>query len=113
MDARSNFAGACLRLLGGWALLVLAVCLGGGARAETQIFSLFDFQLEDGTVMPELRIAYETQGKLSPARDNAIVLLHDAPEDHHAFDALIGPGKTFDTNRDFCIARNAIGGAQP
>ncbi|HUI35060.1 MAG TPA: hypothetical protein VLX67_06025 [Stellaceae bacterium] len=49
--------------------------------------------------MPQLRIAYETQGKLSPARDNVIVLLHDALEDHHAFDSLIGPGKTFDANR--------------
>jgi homoserine O-acetyltransferase/O-succinyltransferase len=108
MDARSTFAAACFRLLAGLALLAPAV----GARAETQIFSLYDFQLEDGTVMPELRIAYETRGKLSPARDNAIVLLHDALEDHHAFDALIGPGKTFDTNRYFVIAADAIGGGE-
>ncbi|HXP03397.1 MAG TPA: alpha/beta fold hydrolase [Stellaceae bacterium] len=112
MDARSIFADACSRLLGGLALLALVVCVGGGARAETQFFSLYDFQLEDGTVMPELRIAYETQGKLSPARDNAIVLLHDALEDHHAFDVMIGPGKTFDTNRYFVIAADAIGGGE-
>jgi len=64
-----------------------------------QFYNLCDFQLEGGSVMPQLRIAYETQGKLSPARDNVIVLLHDALEDHHAFDSLIGPGKTFDANR--------------
>jgi homoserine O-acetyltransferase len=112
MDARSIFAGACFRLLGGLALMALGVCVGDAARAETQIYSLYDFQLEDGTVMPELRVAYETQGKLSPAHDNAIVLLHDAFEDRHAFDALIGPGKTFDTNRYFVIAADAIGGGE-
>ena len=93
-------------------MLLLAVCAGGRAHAESQFFSLYDFQLEDGTVMPELRIAYETQGKLSPARDNAIVLLHDALEDHHAFDALVGPGKTYDTNRYFVIAADAMGGGE-
>lgn len=112
MDARSIFAGAGSRVVAGLALLALAVCAGGRARAETEFFSLYDFQLEDGTVMPELRIAYETQGKLAPARDNAIVLLHDVLEDHHAFDGLIGPGKTFDTNRYFVIAADAIGGGE-
>ena len=99
-------------VVGGLVLLMFAICAGGRAHAESQFFSLYDFQLEDGTVMPELRIAYETQGKLSPARDNAIVLLHDALEDHHAFDALVGPGKTFDTNRYFVIAADAIGGGE-
>ena len=112
MDARSIFAAACFRLLGNVALLVLVVCAVARAHAESQFFSIYDFQLEDGTVMPELRIAYETQGKLSPARDNAIVLLHDALEDHHAFDSLIGPGKTFDTSRYFVIAADAIGGGE-
>ncbi len=37
--------------------------------------------------MPELRIAYETQGTLSATRDNAIVLLHGTLGDRHAFDA--------------------------
>jgi homoserine O-acetyltransferase len=111
MSVRSNFAVACFRFLTGSALLIL-ICGGDRAHAEAQFFSLYDFQLEDGTVMPELRIAYETQGKLSPARDNAIVLLHDALEDRHAFDAMIGPGKTFDTNRFFVITPDALGGGE-
>jgi len=112
MDVHSISGGAWLRWAGTLVLLALAICAGGRAHAESQFFSLYDFQLEDGTVMPELRIAYETQGKLSPARDNAIVLIHDALEDHHAFDALIGPGKTFDTNRYFVVAADAIGGGE-
>ena len=81
-------------------------------RAETQVFSLFDFQFEDGTVMPEVRIAYETQGTLAPGRDNAIVLLHETLGNRHAFDALVGPGKLFDTTRYFVIAADAIGGGE-
>jgi homoserine O-acetyltransferase/O-succinyltransferase len=94
--------------------LILAISLGGAceARADSQIVSLFDFQFEDGTVMPELRIAYDTHGTLSPARDNAIVLLHDALGDRHEFDALIGPGALFDTNRYFVISADAIGGGE-
>ena len=94
--------------------MLLAILLSGGfeARADSQIVSLFDFAFEDGTVMPELRIAYDTQGTLSPARDNAIVLLHDALGDRHEFDALIGPGALFDTNRYFVISADAIGGGE-
>ena len=49
---------------------------------------------------------------MSPARDNAILLLHDELGDHHVFDALIGPGKTFDTDKYFVIAADAIGGGE-
>jgi len=98
--------------LGGLALF--AAMLGGGptVRAESQAFSLYDFQFEDGTILPELRIAYETQGTLSPAHDNTIVLLHDTGADHHAFDAVIGPGKLFDTDKYFIVAADAIGGGE-
>ncbi|HYM71853.1 MAG TPA: alpha/beta fold hydrolase [Stellaceae bacterium] len=97
--------------LGGLVLLA-AVLAGTPARAESQVFSLYDFPFEDGTILPELRIAYETHGTLSAARDNAIVLLHDTINDHHAFDALTGPGKLFDTDKYFVIAADAIGGGE-
>jgi homoserine O-acetyltransferase len=112
MQAASTFVTGFLRRLGGLAMLAAAAAITAPAQAETQIFSLYDFQFEDGSIMPELRIAYETQGTLSPARDNAILLLHDALTDHHAFDAWIGPGKLFDTNRYFVIAVDAIGGGE-
>ena len=68
-------------------------------QAEPLIYNILDFQFEDGTVLPELRIAYETHGALGPARDNAILLIPGASADRHAFDAEIGPGKTFDTDK--------------
>src|SRR5437870_9405066 len=91
-------------------VLGLALCAAVGARAETQTFLTYDFEFEDGSVLSELRVAYETQGKLDGGRDNAILLLHGASSDRHAFDTAIGPGKTFDTDKYFVITVDAIGG---
>jgi homoserine O-acetyltransferase len=112
MHRGSTFAAGRDGWLGGLALLVLIFGIADAARAETQMFVTYDFQFADGTILPELRIAYETQGQLTPAHDNAIVLLHDTLGDRHAFDALVGPGKTFDTAKYFVIAADAIGGGE-
>ena len=112
MQAISTLASGLFRRLGLLAIAAVVVCPAPAARAETQIFSLFDFQFEDGTIVPELRIAYETRGTLSQSRDNAILLLHDALADHHAFEAAVGPGKLYDTNKYFVIAADAIGGGE-
>jgi homoserine O-acetyltransferase len=112
MHCVSLFAASCRRWIVGLAVLATAIGASVSAGADSQIFSLFDFQFEDGTVMPELRIAYDTQGSLSAAHDNAILLLHDTLGDRHAFDALIGPGKLFDTTRYFVITADAIGGGE-
>jgi homoserine O-acetyltransferase len=101
--------GQILRL----AIVAVVLCTAAaGAQAETQIFSIYNFALEDGTILPELRIAYDTRGMLSPARDNAVVLLHDLFADRNAFDDLVGPGKTFDTNKYFVITADALGGGE-
>jgi homoserine O-acetyltransferase/O-succinyltransferase len=88
----------------------LAVCVAAGARAEPQIFNVYDFAFEDGSILPELRVAYETYGQLGAGRDNAILLLHGTSGNRHSFDAMIGPGKTFDTDKNFVITVDAIGG---
>ena len=95
-----------MRLL---AALMVALCVAGTAHAERQIFSLFDFEFESGRILPELRIAYETAGKLNPGRDNAILLIGGRNGGSHSFDALIGPGKTFDSTRYFVITADPIG----
>jgi homoserine O-acetyltransferase len=113
MQGESGFVLGLCRNLGRAAAVAAALCLATAvAHAEMQVFSLYDFQFEDGTIMPELRVAYETQGTLNAERDNAIVLLHDAVTDHHAFDGLIGPGKLFDTGKYFVITPDAIGGGE-
>jgi homoserine O-acetyltransferase/O-succinyltransferase len=95
-------------------LLFCALALGAAAaaHAETQTFLAYDFEFENGAVLPELRLAYETHGNLAPGRDNAIVLVHGTSGDRHAFDPVIGPGKTFDTDKYFVITVDAIGGGE-
>ena len=70
----------------------LVLCGPGPAHSEARLFSILDFQFEDGSVLPDVHIAYETQGTLSPAHDNAILLIPGALGDRHVFDAAIGPG---------------------
>src|SRR5205807_9089375 len=41
-----------------------------------QFFTLRDFPVADGTVMPEATIVYETYGRLAPDGRNAVLLTH-------------------------------------
>ena len=62
------------------------------------------FVLDSGRVLPELEIAYESWGELSPERDNAVLICHSLTKGAHAagkaadgeppgwWDAAIGPG---------------------
>ena len=92
---------------------------------ESQIARLDGpFALESGAVLPGIEIAYETYGTLAPDRSNALLLCHSYTSDHHAagrhgpederpgwWDALIGPGKTLDTDRYHVVSSNCLGGA--
>jgi homoserine O-acetyltransferase len=90
--------------------LALTLCGAPAVHGETQTFLAYDFEFETGAVLPELRVAYETYGTLNTARDNAILLVHGTSGNRHSFDAMIGPGKTFDTGKNFVITVDAIGG---
>ncbi|MFA4964779.1 MAG: homoserine O-acetyltransferase [Thermoleophilia bacterium] len=79
--------------------------------------------LEGGGELGPLTLAYETYGRLSEARDNAVLVTHALSGDAHVagrhsandrragwWDMLIGPGKALDTGRYFVICSNVIGG---
>ncbi|MFE0680976.1 homoserine O-acetyltransferase [Streptomyces sp. NPDC058961] len=81
--------------------------------------------LEAGGELPDLRLAFETWGRLAPDRSNAVLVLHALTGDSHAagpaepghpspgwWDALIGPGRALDTDRWFVVAPNVLGGCQ-
>ncbi len=83
------------------------------------------FVLENRQTLPEVSVAYETYGTLNAARDNTVLVLHGLTGSSHAagkyapenrsvgyWDALIGPGKVFDTDRFFVVAPNALGGCR-
>ncbi|KAI0280047.1 Alpha/Beta hydrolase protein [Russula aff. rugulosa BPL654] len=71
--------------------------------------------------LPEIDIAYETWGTLSPARDNVILLHTGLSASSHAastrenpapgwWEKFIGPGRALDTRRFFIICTNVLGG---
>ena len=89
---------------------------------EDRFFTIRDFKLSDGTVIPEATIAYETYGRLQRHGRNAVLITHGYTGSHHqagrnpangnlpgAWDGLIGPGKAIDTDKLFVVASNMIG----
>src|SRR5260370_28731172 len=93
---------------------------------EDRFFTLRDFPVADGTVLPEATIAYETYGRLAAdgpnGGRNAVLITHGYTGSHHAagrnpangnlpgsWDGLIGPGKAIDTDRLFVVASNMLG----
>jgi homoserine O-acetyltransferase len=71
------------------------------------------FRLESGDVLPRVEVAYRTWGRLSPAGNNAVLVCHalTGSADVDAWwGALLGPGKALDTERDFVVCSNVLGG---
>jgi homoserine O-acetyltransferase len=82
-----------------------------------------ELALEGGGTLAPFTIAYETYGKLSERRDNAVLVTHALSGDAHVagrhsandrrpgwWDMMIGPGKGLDTDKYFVISSNVIGG---
>jgi homoserine O-acetyltransferase/O-succinyltransferase len=99
---------------------------------RTQSATLFappnELTLANSRHLGPITVAYETYGKLSSDRDNAIFVCHALTGDAHAagyrskeefearkagwWDGFIGPGKGLDTDKYFVICANALGGCQ-
>ena len=71
------------------------------------------FTLESGVVLRNAPVAYKTYGRLSPARDNAMVVCHALTGSADVGDwwgpLLGGPGKAFDISRFFVVCINSLG----
>lgn len=86
--------------------------------------------LDCGVNLAPVTVEYETYGRLSPARDNAVFILHALSGDAHAagwdrdyvvdnrpwrrerpgwWDEMIGPGKAFDTDGFYVVCANILG----
>ncbi|NII75202.1 homoserine O-acetyltransferase [Dyella sp. SG562] len=86
-----------------------------------QYFSLpSPFRMKRGGELHGARVAFETWGRLSAARDNALLILTGLSPSAHAasneidpspgwWEAMIGPGKAIDTDRWFVICVNSLG----
>lgn len=51
---------------------------------EDRNFLIRDFRLQNGEVMPEANIAYETYGRLAADGRNAVLVTHGYTSSHHA-----------------------------
>src|SRR5690606_28393076 len=97
----------------------------GDPVGRRQFLDIGTVRLERGGFVPDVRMAYETWGTLSPTKDNAVLVLHALTGDSHVlgpieeghlspgwWDSMVGPGRAIDTDRFFVVAANILGGCQ-
>ncbi len=83
------------------------------------------FQLEKGGVLPEIEVAYERCGNITPENENVIFVCHALTGDAHVagirpgestpsgwWEGMIGPGKGIDTNNWQIVCANILGGCK-
>ncbi|TAQ86352.1 hypothetical protein B7494_g5323 [Chlorociboria aeruginascens] len=80
---------------------------------DQTIATIPSFTLESGVTLHNVPLAYSTRGKLSPNRDNAMVICHALTGSADVSDwwgpLLGGPGRAFDISRFFVICMNSLG----
>jgi|TARA_B110000116_G_scaffold208958_1_gene184469 homoserine O-acetyltransferase len=89
---------------------------------EPQTFTIAELELINGETISPVSVVYQTYGTLDPDGRNGILILHGMGGTAHAagrytpdgsrgyWDELIGPGKTFDTDKYFVISPQALAG---
>lgn len=98
-----------------------ALAQAASFAVQSGTFKSSGFQLQNGTVLPEIVIAYETYGTLAPDGRNAVLLSHGFTSSHRmagrstegdsegSWDGLVGPGKAIDTDKLFVVSANHLG----
>jgi homoserine O-acetyltransferase len=79
--------------------------------------------LQSGKTIGPVDVTYETYGRLSPQKDNVVLICHalsgnahvagyNSPDDRKPgwWDMAVGPGKAIDTDKYFVICSNFLGG---
>lgn len=110
-------AGGLIRASGAWR--------EGDHPGDRRFADLGGFDLELGSHLPQVRVAYETWGELDHDGSNAVLVMHALTGDSHVvgtageghatagwWDGLIGPGAPIDTRKWYVVAANVLGGCQ-
>lgn len=113
--------------LGSWGQLTATAACPKSRRLmsvqnASHVFTLpASLPLDSGEVLDGVTIAYESYGKLSAAKDNAILVCHALTGDQYLASAhpltgkpgwwerMVGPGKPIDTDRFHVICANVVG----
>jgi len=88
-------------------------------------FDIGDLTLESGETLPNVTIAVQRWGELSPTRDNVVLVEHALTGDSHVtgpagpdhpspgwWSGMVGPGAPIDTDRWCVISTNILGGCR-
>jgi homoserine O-acetyltransferase len=92
--------------------------LNHGARRFVRLPG--EFRMRHGGVLPQVDIAYETWGTLSPGKDNVLLLVTGLSPGAHArssaedptsgwWEEMVGPGQAIDTDRFYVVCVNSLG----
>ncbi|MGX7732859.1 homoserine O-acetyltransferase MetX [Rhodococcus sp. 2H158] len=81
--------------------------------------------LESGATLPDVTVAVQRWGRLSPTRDNVVLVEHALTGDSHVtgpagpehpspgwWSGMVGPGAPIDTDRWCVVATNVLGGCR-
>ena len=82
---------------------------------ERQFIDIGDLPLENGEVLTDVTICYQSWGTLNAAHDNALLVNHALTgwsDVRGWWPSMVGPGLPFDTDKYFIICPNVIGGCQ-
>ncbi|MGW5385649.1 homoserine O-acetyltransferase MetX [Nocardia sp. NPDC003963] len=84
-----------------------------------------ELALENGAELPQVRLAVQRWGELSPAMDNIVLIEHALTGDSHVagdptaehpqagwWNGMVGPGAPIDTDEWCVVATNVLGGCQ-
>ena len=105
-------------------LFVLALAfpaLAYDGPVEKKTFTLASYTTTGGATIPNLRVGYETYGKLNAAADNVVFVPHFFSGTSHAagkyqatdaapgyWDPIIGSGRAIDTDKYFVVSADAL-----
>jgi homoserine O-acetyltransferase len=76
---------------------------------DHEIFELGDFVLQSGLTLRQAKLAYKTYGKLSPSRDNVIVMPTFYGAQHPDTEPMMSAGRALDPSRYFIVVPNMFG----
>ena len=71
-----------------------------------------EFMLESGEILPEFTIAYHLIGKLNPAADNIVWVIHALTGSSNPMEwwpGVVGENCVIDPNKHFIICANSLG----
>jgi len=108
------------------AVAAMILVVGGSAAAfdgpvEKKVFTLPSYTTVGGSTIKNVKVGYETYGKLNAAGDNAIFVPHFFSGNSHAagkykdtdaafgyWDPIIGSGRPIDTDKYFVISADTL-----